>query len=106
MDLRPGSLYAMEEELRMLVCLQLLDVCKEKLQSNYFFFQCFKKSNVFGLCCILLPVLKVKHCQMNGESCKHPRNTLSEVDPLCMNCMLSCQGKVVPILSMEESAEN
>lgn len=55
---------------------------------------------------LFLSVLKVKHCQMNGESCKHPRNTVSEVDPLYMKCALDCQGRVVSILSMEESAEN
>lgn len=53
-----------------------------------------------------LSVLKLKHCQMTHELCKHPRNTVSEVNPLYMNCMLSCQGRVVSVLSVKEPAEN
>lgn len=44
-----------------------------------------------------LSVLKLKHCQMNHESYKHPRNTMSEADPLYMNCVLSCQRRIVSV---------
>jgi len=53
-----------------------------------------------------LSVLKLKHCQMNHELCKHTRNTASEVDLLYINCILICQGRVVSFFSTEEPAEN
>lgn len=73
-------------------------ICQVTIFLSLFYFQYFKRSNVFTLSCVLssLSRLKLKHCQMNRESCKHRRNTVSEAEPLYMNCMLSCQESFFP----------
>lgn len=53
-----------------------------------------------------LSVLKLKHCQTNHKSYKRSRNTMSAADPLYMNCVLGCQGRIVSVLNMEGPAEN